>query len=217
MVSILISVDSGLIQAVKQNGLALEFVFQSLFQWIPVLYSANFSMGFAPLLCFNPYFSGFRSYTYRLVCICQVLHRVSILISVDSGLILLICFLVVLFQYQFQSLFQWIPVLYVYIYVLYGGIYHVSILISVDSGLIQLNVEQLVELKSCFNPYFSGFRSYTLNICRVWKLIFKFQSLFQWIPVLYSSLHHPPNQKNTSFNPYFSGFRSYTYERRCDN
>mgnify|MGYP000971376577 CR=1 FL=1 len=62
--------------------------FQSLFQWIPVLYMFR-ALKLTPSDgSFNPYFSGFRSYTFRSQFLWRSLSMVSILISVDSGLIL---------------------------------------------------------------------------------------------------------------------------------
>jgi len=86
---------------------------------------------------FNPYFSGFRSYT------CTVKEvRCS--------------------KCKFQSLFQWIPVLYAVSSRPGQRCCLVSILISVDSGLIRLKLkDDFFAQKESFNPYFSGFRSYT--------------------------------------------------------
>jgi len=62
----------------------------------------------------------------------------------------------------------------------------VSILISVDSGLILDLTTSKSEIEKGFNPYFSGFRSYTGKVVR------------------------PDPDNLEGFNPYFSGFRSYT-------
>jgi len=86
-VSILISVDSGLIRDSMMASMYVLLMFQSLFQWIPVLYM-NLSDIFILLTSsFNPYFSGFRSYTSLIIMRRRDLNGVSILISVDSGLI----------------------------------------------------------------------------------------------------------------------------------
>ena len=68
----------------------------------------------------------------------------------------------------------------------------------------------IVEFLHRFNPYFSGFRSYTLILTCSPSSIGSFQSLFQWIPVLYLTLNPACISCSASFNPYFSGFRSYT-------
>jgi len=64
---------------------------------------------------FNPYFSGFRSYT--------IIERSKTMSNI-----------------RFQSLFQWIPVLYGALASKVLWLSTVSILISVDSGLIQQNI-----------------------------------------------------------------------------
>jgi len=160
LVSILISVDSGLTLDTPHNFHHPTSMFQSLFQWIPVLHRVLFLFYPAWLLCFNPYFSGFRSYTADRE------HKTAT-------------------TYMFQSLFQWIPVLHWYnkhwrwdgyaVSILISvdsgltlacqsllyQLNPVSILISVDSGLTQYFLSQEAAAKLCFNPYFSGFRSYT--------------------------------------------------------
>ena len=62
----------------------------------------------------------------------------------------------------------------------------VSILISVDSGLIHDERISYSDMFICFNPYFSGFRSYTGHVNMLVSNGSVFQSLFQWIPVLYA-------------------------------
>ena len=66
-------------------------MFQSLFQWIPVLYIKLRYDLLNRQESFNPYFSGFRSYTKYDPAVVPVEPFVSILISVDSGLIPYIC------------------------------------------------------------------------------------------------------------------------------
>jgi len=111
-VSILISVDSGLIQKGRYNKKEVYIEFQSLFQWIPVLYG-NIPVHSVPWgTSFNPYFSGFRSYTQSFYNSVNATVNVSILISVDSGLIQAGEVMLRQMVQAFQSLFQWIPVLY---------------------------------------------------------------------------------------------------------
>jgi len=62
---------------------------------------------------------------------------------------------------EFQSLFQWIPVLYAFFINSPNSALLVSILISVDSGLILYLYKPVLWRIMGFNPYFSGFRSYT--------------------------------------------------------
>ena len=138
--------------------------------------------------------------------------EVSILISVDSGLILRRIANIFLVACKFQSLFQWIPVLYMLRLNQYHPVLSVSILISVDSGLIRYTFVMNVEVYNSFNPYFSGFRSYTYYSFVYPFSVFSFQSLFQWIPVLYFSLLDIQTYYSPRFNPYFSGFRSYTLQ-----
>ena len=210
-VSILISVDSGLIlfslglhtshlrcfnpyfsgfrsytshpRAFAQSGSCFNPYFSGFRSYTPII----IILGFCPP-SFNPYFSGFRSYTDVYGKTWNKKRLVSILISVDSGLIR---------SKVDQQLKKetW-----------------VSILISVDSGLIPLVPLFFNNSLDSFNPYFSGFRSYTAiglyltlkplvvsilisvdsglipeNIHTVGCNSPLFQSLFQWIPVLYRS------------------------------
>jgi len=90
-------------------------------------------------ISFNPYFSGFRSYTdFIISSTLGLINLVSILISVDSGLIPDTMYHDGKRQGKFQSLFQWIPVLYQRNHHRKTEYHPVSILISVDSGLIPL-------------------------------------------------------------------------------
>jgi len=186
--------------------------FQSLFQWIPVLYPALSAGTPDTIIGFNPYFSGFRSYTTNKQRWYHNNHRVSILISVDSGLIPSKLTHLYTNCIRFQSLFQWIPVLYrrnifrwykkgrkfqslfQWIPVLYQEVSYdhscyvaeVSILISVDSGLIPLNNANSISVYCVFQSLFQWIPVlYRRNIFRWYKKGRKFQSLFQWIPVLY--------------------------------
>ncbi len=111
---------------------------------------------------------------------------------------------------MFQSLFQWIPVLYSIGFLIIYGFVDVSILISVDSGLIQIQKDTKSLRHLGFNPYFSGFRSYTIPFSNCRYFFCMFQSLFQWIPVLYFKIDISSCGYLACFNPYFSGFRSYT-------
>jgi len=87
---------------------------------------------------------------------------VSILISVDSGLILL------LYLYNFFMI-------------------SVSILISVDSGLIQVKITLFGKVIEMFQSLFQWIPVLYLaaSIASVIAMAGEFQSLFQWIPVLY--------------------------------
>ena len=182
--------DSGLIQARKIRDGELKNPFQSLFQWIPVLYVTVIGGSLYQNVCFNPYFSGFRSYTPFFCQYIASYNGVSILISVDSGLILYIFNCWFSYPPMFQSLFQWIPVLYTAIILLVLFAYH-----------------QFQSLFQWIPVLYKG----TEQTTRRQK---KFQSLFQWIPVLYREGCNSPHCKRACFNPYFSGFRSYTNRYR---
>jgi len=116
---------------------------------------------YVQVYCFNPYFSGFRSYTLHSRQDNQQPKLVSILISVDSGLIHLnrnyidTRHIVSILISVDSGLIQLIMKIEKNILTL------VSILISVDSGLILEIFQNSVFKQCCFNPYFSGFRSYT--------------------------------------------------------
>jgi len=167
IVSILISVDSGLTLDLSFHFITFPF-------------------------SFNPYFSGFRSYTWQCYWHGRQLLCVSILISVDSGLTqcnsprLWICI------HKFQSLFQWIPVLHSMAGVKYYSFHHVSILISVDSGLTHLNFTlQLFDWfwVSILISVDSGLTHKLIK--RDFCELREFQSLFQWIPVLHPKWKQP--------------------------
>ena len=80
-----------------------------------------------------------------------------------------------------------------------------------DSGLILYRLAFILIIFLSFNPYFSGFRSYT------WKKIYLSRpddevsiliSVDSGLIRYYGEFEHAYN--GLCFNPYFSGFRSYT-------
>ncbi len=220
----------------RANNTEWKARFQSLFQWIPVLYSVVLRISSWLHVSFNPYFSGFRSYTSPNVIFLHLLiwcfnpyfsgfrsYTNCGWAFADPG-------------NEFQSLFQWIPVLYLICIVALIYCAKVSILISVDSGLIRytesvrkkcvIQVSILISVDSGLilitwgNGHLEIYMFQSLfqwipvlyRQCveeRMGKLT-EFQSLFQWIPVLYFLLLLHMAEEGISFNPYFSGFRSYT-------
>ncbi len=154
--------DSGLILAPSTSPANACPLFQSLFQWIPVLYDLEDIQKIKE-------------------------ENVSILISVDSGLILGSICDIPRKKVKFQSLFQWIPVLY-------------------DEGFVAMRSD-----KTGFNPYFSGFRSYTLvQIDNQEAVKLSFNPYFSGFRSYTSPRLTAQYPTGYRFNPYFSGFRSYT-------
>ena len=186
-------------------------VFQSLFQWIPVLHLTKMFMMPHRNACFNPYFSGFRSYTVH-----PRFEKIK--------------------GTEFQSLFQWIPVLHKEIPKIpedyedsfnpyFSGFRSytcpsirwrskgstVSILISVDSGLTLLFVVLFINVPLVFQSLFQWIPVlHSLYVCSIWKLPDSFNPYFSGFRSYTFTTTTPMTAAKASFNPYFSGFRSYT-------